>query len=530
VLTAGCSPATEQTPALPDSEALVVAPPSGRSLLAVTLPARSSIEGPVREQLSQRHVALVSAVRNPGATDQTLAAAYGDLGKLLQAATHFDAAEACYLNAQTLAPGDGRWPYLLAQIYRVKGPLDQAVSAFEQTLRIDPSNVPALVWLGEVHLTAGRTEAAEPLFAKALGLQARSAAARYGLGRTALARREFARAVTELTETLALEPGATAAHYPLAMAYRGLGETTRAQAELERQGDIEPRPDDPLMRELDGLLQSPESYNVRGGRELEAGNWAAAADWFEKGLALAPRDVSLRHRLGTALAQMGDTAGAIREFEHVVRTDPTHARAHFSLGLLLAGRGRHAEAVDRLTSAARHEPGYLPAHVQLALALAQSGRPADALPHFEQALAIDPTHADTALAYALTLIRLERYREARDRLAEGVKIYTAQPLFGNALARILAASPDDRVRDGRRAKAIADNLYREHQSFEVGETIAMVLAELGDFRQAAAVQRDVMAAAEKGGAGAILPRLRGNLDRYEKGLPCRTPFGADELP
>ena len=47
------------------------------------------------------------------------------MGTLLAAAEQLEAAEPCYLNAQTLAPDDARWPYYLGQLYRIKGPVDE---------------------------------------------------------------------------------------------------------------------------------------------------------------------------------------------------------------------------------------------------------------------------------------------------------------------------------------------------------------------------------------------------------------------
>lgn len=484
----------------------------------------------MRRQMEEQRSALSSALQTVSTPGRALADAYGAMGTLLQAATHFDAAEASYLNAQALAPTDGRWPYFLAHIYRVQGPLDKAAASFERALQLESGNVAALVWLGEVHLADGRPDAAEPLFAKALAQPSSSAAARYGLGRAALARKDFARAAKELSAAFALDPAATATHYPLAMAYRGLGDARNARAHLALQGDIEPRPDDPLMRELDERLESPESYNVRGGRALGARNWAVAAAAFRKGLELAPGDTSLRHRLGTVLAQMGDVQGAVEQFEHVLRVAPTHARAHFSLGVLMADGGRYSEAVERLLSAVQHEPGYVQAQVQLARALARSGRAAEALPHYAKALDMDPTDAEAAFGQAMALVRLRRYSEARDRLAEASKTYANQPMFSHALARLLAAAPDDRVRDGTHAKAIVDDLFKRQQSFEVGETIAMVLAELGAFGQAAEMQRTVMAAAERAQLPAVVERMSANLRLYEGGQPCRTPFTEGEFP
>jgi tetratricopeptide (TPR) repeat protein len=509
----------------------VLQPPGGLGLQAVALPDFSLMQEPVRRQMLQQYSRLASLIGSAPGNNAELGAAYGDMGRLLMAATDFDAAEVCYLNAQTLVPGDKRWPYYLGHIYRVKGPPAQSASFFERALELEPNDVATLVWLGDAYLTQGRPQDGEPLFAKALSLEPSSPAARYGAGRAALATKDFSRAVKDLESAIASDPRATAAHYPLAMAYRGLGNVAQAEAHLAKQGDIQPRLADPLMWELDELLQSPEAYNVRGGRYLEAGNWAVAAELFRRGLELAPSDTSLRHRLGTALFQMGAVRGAVEEFERVLRTAPDHARAHFSLGVILRDSGRHDEAIERFSTALKHEPGYVQARVQLAGVLARSGRPGEALDHFRQALDADPTLADASFGYAMALVRLRRYQEARDRLIRGAReAPAARAMFDHALARLLAAAPDDRVRDGGRAKALVDNLLKTEQSLQLAETTAMMLAELGQYAQAAAVQRDALTAAEKARADGAVRRLTENLKLYERGEPCRRPFTDEELP
>jgi tetratricopeptide (TPR) repeat protein len=490
------------------------------------------MEEPARSQMQARFSTLKATIDNRASARSQLGDAYGEMGKLLMAATFVDAAEACFLNAQTLAPDDRRWPYYLGHVYKAKGPLERSVASFERALSLAPEDIATMVWLGEAYLAQGRADAAEPLFAKAVALQP-SAAARFGAGRVALAKREYAQAVKELTDALTLDPRATSVHYPLAMAYRGLGDLPQAEAHLARQGDVEARPVDPLMREIDELLQSPEAYNVRGGAELEAGNWKAAADQFRKGLELAPNDPSLRHRLGTALAQMGDVPGAVGEFEHVLRTAPDHARSHFSLGLILNDAGRYPEAIERFSSALKYEPGYVEARVQLAGVLARSGRPGEALAHYDQALQAAPGHADAAFGRAMALIRLRRYADARDRLAEGMKSSADaqyQAMFSHALARLLAAAPDDRVRDARSALKLVDQLMKEQQTIELAETTAMALAELGRYAEAVSVQRDALTAAGSAGLPNVERRIAANLRLYQSGKPCRMPFADDELP
>jgi tetratricopeptide (TPR) repeat protein len=501
----------------------------GRGLQPVSLPDLSTLEGPARSQVEARQAALAAALSS-NASDQALAREYGETGKLLMAATDLERAEPCLLNAQTLAPSDARWPYYLGHVYRVRGPLQKAIESFEHVLQLRPDDFAALVWLGEMRLAEGRPDAAAPLFARALAKDAGSAAALFGAGRAALAARDFRAAATQLEQALAREPRATAAHYPLAMVYRGLGDAARAEAHLKLQGKDDPRPPDPLMREIDTLIQTPEAYNVRGGQALDAGQWALAAEHFRKGLEINPADVSLRHRLGTALAQMGDAGGAAAQFEEVIRRDPTHARAHFSLGVLLNEARRYDEAIARFTSSLQYEPGYVQARVQLAGALARAGRPGEAVAEYTRAIEADPSQSEALYGRGMSFVRLRRYREARDDFADGVGRFPDQPLFKLALARLLAAAPDDQVRDGRRAMTIVNELMKGPQSIELAETAAMGLAEVGRFDQAIEAQRSVLEAGRSGNLAPVVKRAAENLALYEKRQPNRRPFADDEIP
>ena len=511
------------------TDAVSLQPPPDLGLRAVILPDAATAEAPVRAQFEARRQAVEVALRQP-ADRPALARAYGELGKILHAATAFDGAEASYLNAADLDPDDPRWPYYLGHVFRVKGPLDKAAQWFERARVRWPDDLAAVVWLGDVYVAQGRPDAAEPLFAKAVAMSDGSAAAHFGAGRTALAKRDYAAAVAHLERVRALDAAATAVHYPLAMAYRGRGDLAKAEAELAIKGDAEPRPADPLMQAVDTLLESAEAYNVRGGAELGAGNWAAAAAQFRKGLDLRPTDPSLRHRLGTALAQLGDGPGAVAAFEQVIRTHPEFARAYFSLGVLASENRQHDVAIQHFQAALKNEAGYVQARVQLGWALARSGRPGESLAHFEQALALEPTQSDATLGASLALLRLGRYREARDRLTAASALYPDDPRISLALARVLSAAPDASVRNGRRAKAIVDRMMATHaQTLDLAETTAMMLAELGDFSQAVGVQRSAMEGAQRLDLPQVVARLATNLQRYERREPCRVPFRDEEL-
>jgi tetratricopeptide (TPR) repeat protein len=443
------------------------------------------------------------------------------------AAEYIDVAESCYLNAQELVPGEARWPYYLGHVYKTRGEPAKSAASFERALQLQPNEVAALVWLGGVYLEQDRPEAAEPLFTKVLSLQPRSVSALFGLGRVALAKRDYARAVEHMEEALTLGPRASIIHYQLAMAYRGLGELGKAETHLRQRGDVEIGPPDPWMQELSAVLQSAVAYENRGVRSLGSGEYAGAANYFRKGLELAPDSPSLRHELGTALSLTGDAQGAMEQFTETVRRSPEFAKGRYSLGVLLASRGRLPEAIEQFAAAVKIEPNYVEAQLQLADALRRNGRPERALPHYQHVITLDPRVAEARFGYAMALVRLERYQTARDVLTEGMKLNPDQPAIAHALARLLAAAPDDRVRDGRRAMAVMQSLLAKPRSTDLGETMAMTLAELGQYDEAMTWQREAMAAAERGGRADLVPLMAENLRLYERHMPCRTPWRDD---
>jgi protein O-GlcNAc transferase len=502
---------------------------AGPALAPVSLPDLSRIEPSVQEQLRESFTTLTEKRERAGTPASALADAYGELGKLLLAAKLVDLAEPCFLNAQALAPTDRRWPYYLGHAYKTKGALQQAASAFTRAGELQPDDVPTLIWLGEMHLAAGRPEAAAPLFARALDAQPRSLAARFGLGRAALAQQQYGAAASHLEGVLVREARAVNVHYPLALAYRALGDTAKAEAHLRQRGDFEILPADPLMEELREVLRSAISYEIRGTLALNGGDWKTAVEEFRLGLELEPSNPTLKHKLGTALHMLGDVRGAREAFEDIVRTSPEYVRAHYSLGVLLESAGRHREAIARYLAAIAREPGYLEPRIRLAELTRITGRLEEAIEHYDHVLAIDPRMAEAALGRALTLVRLRRYEEARDRLQEAVSTNTADSWIAHALARVLAAAPDSRVRDGRQAEAVMLKLSADEQRVDQGETMAMVLAERGRYEEAAAWQRRAIEMAREAGQTELAARRAESLRLYENRKPSRAPWREDEL-
>lgn len=410
--------------------------PKRPALQPVPLPDVSASPEPVRRQIESAHGSLTKAVDARGTPTTELASAYGNLGMILMAADYVEAAVPCFANAQLLQPGEARWPYYLGQVYWGQGDASRAASAFERSGQLRPDDVPTLIWMGEARLAAGRLDEAEAPLRRALAVDARSAGAAFALGKVLLARHDYNEAVRLLEEAGALDPLALAVHYPLSLAYRALGDSAKADAHLRQRGDVRVRVPDPLMEEVDQLVDSVEAAEFRGTRALSAGDWKAAAGYFEHGVQLAPDNPSIRHQFATALALGGQTNEAITEFTEVVHRTPQFARSHLSLGVLLETNGRRTEALEHLSAAVDIDPDYAEGHRRLAEVLMNIGRTEQALTHFAASVRSNPRDADVRLEYADALMHTGHAADAKRELTEGARLHPDRSEFTTALSSV----------------------------------------------------------------------------------------------
>ncbi len=502
-------------------------------LLPVLIPDMSRSDEAVQTQARERYAALTQK-RESGAASGDLALAYGEVGMLMQATEYFDAAEPAYLNAETLAPANPRWVYYLAHVYRRQGDTTKAVEQFNRALDRQRTDVPTLVWLGRMLVDQGRAGEAEPLLVRAQSAAPRAVAVLADLGQVALARRDYAQAAAQLNAALSIDPTVLSLHAPLATAYRGLGETTKADQHSALWKNTEIPLADPLMDRVVTMVESGVSSESRGVRAFEAGKWAEAAALFRQGIDRTPLATplgrSLRHKLGLALHLGGDARGAVEQFEEAIRLAPAvgldepAAQAHYGLAVVIAAQGRDAEAIGHLSQALRYSPKYVQAMVVLADVLRRSRRFEESLRHYRDAVRIDEQRTDARWGYGVALVRLRRDVEARRWFEDAIRAHPDQPELAHGLARVLAAAPDARVRDGQRALAILQPLVAVARRSDFGETMAMALAETGQYAEAVRVQRSVMQAAERAGLGADVQRMAANLRLYEQRMPCRTPW------
>jgi|SRR5688572_1158417 len=447
------------------------------------LPPLEALDPAVAAQL-QSAAGDVEDALNAKAGGRRMAEAYGSLGQVLHAYEFFEPAEAAYLRAARLAPGDARWPHLLGYLYHQTGRLEEAADQFAMVRRTQPDHREATVRLGEVFLGLNRLPEAREQFERAVDVF--PAVARRGLGEVTLRQGRFDEAVGHFRAALERAPKADAIHYSLAMAYRGLGRLDEARAHLQRQGPGGIRIADALVDNLQTLLRGERALVIKGRRAYDAGQFDEAAAAFATAVSAAPDSATAHANLGLALAQLGNTARAVAEFETALRLDPENLAAHTSLGMWFVTQGSDLEAIDHLRVAVRQAPDDEQAVVTLSILLAGQARFGDALALLDAANREFPDRTETA----------------------------------TTLARLLASAPDRSIRDGRRALALADTVYASSPAPVHGETVALALAELGRCQEAAEWMRRAIDDAARAQDAVQAARLRGEIAKYS-GAPCR---------
>jgi len=494
------------------------------AILDIPLPDITNLDEAVRKQLQQAQSALSQLRQKPGVSDSRLGRSYGEMGMLYHAYRLYDAAEACYKNARTLQPEALRWPYYLGDIHLQKGDSEKEAATYENALAMDADYVPALINLAHNRLSANKPDEAEPLFKKALVADPVCAAAHAGLGEIALLREEHETAARYFENALRLQPSATIVHYSLAMAYRGLKENEKAREHLARRGYTKASVSDPLMAALNSLSVGSQRHMEIAADASKSGKVALALQELRKAVRAAPEDPMSRIGLAITLAQIGNHDGAAEQFREAIRLKPNSARAHRNFAVMLAKKGDDGAAMDHYLKAVACDPQHAGSQLGLADLALKMGKQELASTHYELAEQIDPRHPVPKKGKIVILAKEGKYAEAFDYLEEANELIPNNLTLTHVAARLLATCPDEQFRDGTKALSLAKTVFGTRQTIEHGETLAMAFAETGCYDEAQRWQKMAIEVAETEDRHDALPRLKKNLDLYESGKPCRTPW------
>ena len=251
---------------------------------------------------------------------------------------------------------------------------------------------------------------------------------------------------------------------------------------------------------------------------------------YEALLADHPTSADAHNGLALCLAKSGDLQGAAESFRRAVVLAPANRRLRAGYGQSLYYLGKHDLAVEVLSPLVGEtlEPDdvSLDAAAHLALAYAQLGRSKEASEVLVAALAVAPRRADLRRALADHLITDGRHAEAVTVLQQGLDLRPDAGNMAMTLARLLATSPSDEVRDGPRALDLAEHWVdvTNHRNVTALEVLAYAYAEVGRFDDAIATAQQLLTYARRNDEAQLADDIANRLELFRQGKPYRLPL------
>ncbi len=233
-------------------------------------------------------------------------AAFRD-GKLKQA---LDRAQAL----QQRHPDQVDPPKLIAAVYLSSAQWDQARSALEKVLRIQPDEPSATRNLAKLEAIQGNPQRARTLLQTVVKKQPDDL--------------DSARALAAIESQLGNLPAALQALEPALKRMPNNLELVSDMAQIQLKLGQADKVVDMTRRLGDAQFKShPALLEMRGKAQLISGDLTGAASSFEKLTRLAPQSAPARFQYANILASRGDAAGAKRELDKAVKLDPRYLPA-----------------------------------------------------------------------------------------------------------------------------------------------------------------------------------------------------------
>lgn len=375
-------------------------------------------------------------------------------------------------------------PYInLAGYYVSKGQPDQAINEYNAVLKIDGSNLTALLGLGVLHEGKGKTS-------EALGYYTKARDTKKPAGYTALAsfylrQKDSAKALAVLDEAIKTLPGDAPILEMKGAILAGQQKYAEAVKVYESLERVAPARALPLkirayvaMKDIPKAVEQAQKIisatpRSAGGHLILASIYESQRDFdralaaIRSGMAAEPDSLQAAMALGSLYEKKRDFNQAIATYDSILKKNPKSVPALFAKGAAYDLSGRKQEAVGVYREVLKRSPNYVPALNNLAFLYAEGyGSKAEALALATRAADGQQNNPGVMDTYGYVLLKNGKRAEALKILAQAASQMPTNPTVQYHLAVAYREN-------GNRAQAAA--------------TVRQAL-KLGDFPEAGAAR------------------------------------------
>ncbi len=381
-----------------------------------------------------------------------------------------------------------------------------ALADLQETLKLDPSQVQAHFLLGRLYAHQGEVEKATQSLDDVVRLSGDDPAMKAkALMIRANLKKDPAARLADFDEAIKLTPDDANL-----LRVRGMFRLTQndfdaAIADLNAALAIEP--------------DDADTYEARGIAQSMAQKYDDALASFNKAIELEPNSPeALTHR-ARVYAIQGDTAKALADVDQALKLQPGAISALLMRAALLSSAGKYEEALADLNLLHQAMPDSPEVLAQLAMTYQAAKQPQKAVAAYDRLLRLDSTNAAAYRGRADAYLSLGKQNEAIIDYEQALKTEPKNSGALNNLAWVLATSPENSLRDGKRSIQLAREACEvtEYKQAHILSTLAAGYAEVGDFDTAVNWSKK---AVELGG-DRLKEQLKKELQSYEAHQPWR---------
>jgi tetratricopeptide (TPR) repeat protein len=253
-----------------------------------------------------------------------------------------------------------------------------------------------------------------------------------------------------------------------------------------------------------------------------------AVDYFGDRIQKDPKDAFAYGSRGAALQEKGDVDAALKDYVEAIHLQPESPTWHLYRGTLYQGKNDIKHAIADFDEAVRLKPKQALGYSWRADAYRSAGDLDHAMADYTKAISLDAEDADSlnargeiheakkeydsalkdftaaikldakfAGAYNNRGIVYKKTKEYKRALADYRTALRLEPKSDGALnnlAYLMAACPDEKVRDGKKAIEYATRVCErtDWKRWEMLDTLAIANAEAGNFTEAARLEKKAM--------------------------------------